>query len=59
MNRRIFMQEQENLDMGWGCINEGHTWEALLAAIDRMNNFIGYKTTIPVGKYNGIKITHM
>ena len=51
MSRRIFMHEQESLDMAWGCISEGHTWEALRDAVFRMGDFIGLAMVIPAGQY--------
>jgi hypothetical protein len=54
MNRRLFMTEQESLDMALGCISEAHVWEALNDAIKRMNDFLGRPVEFPAGVYNGL-----
>jgi hypothetical protein len=51
MNRRLFMAEQESLDMAWGCISEAHIWEALNEAVNRMNDFLGRPMHFPAGQY--------
>lgn len=35
-DRRLFIDEQMSLDLAVGCLVDGHTWEALRDAIDRV-----------------------
>ena len=51
MDRRLFMAEQESLDMARDCISEAHIWEALNDAVNRMNDFLGSPMHFPAGQY--------
>lgn len=57
LERRMFIDEQASLDLAIGCLAEGHTWEALQAAIVRAMDSVLVPVELPPVKHGGLTLS--